>query len=132
MISLITGIIAGVITGLITGYCVTRMARFADLRNDARRIVWGIEFMYHGGSTPQIRENRPVGELAYVSAELYSLKHKGAGDTILALLKEIRGTLQSPPTTCAEMNERYSNWQRICRELKPNWISLFSLNLTKI
>lgn len=131
-ISLVTGIITGVITGLITGYCVTRMARFGDLRNEARRIVWGIEYIYHDRSTPLIREKRPVGELVYVLAELYSLKHKGAGNTVSALLQEIRGTLKSPPTNPTEMKDRHDNWQQICRELKPNWISIFSLNPTKI
>ncbi len=131
-ISLVTGLVTGVITGLITGYCVTRMARFADLRNEARGIVWGIEFIYIGGSRPKIEAKRHVGKLVYLSAELYSLKHKGAGNTVSALRQEIEQTLKSPPTNFAEMNERYSKWQRTCRELKPNWGSLFSLNLTKI
>ena len=128
----ITGIIAGVLTGLISGYFVTRMARFGDLRNEARRIVWGIEFMYSGGNMPQIRENRPVGQLVYISAELYSLKHKRAGDTVATLRREITETLRSPPINPAEMNEKYTNWQQICRELRPNWCSLLSLNFTKI
>lgn len=122
VISLVTGLVTGIITGVISGYYVTRMARFTDLRNEVRQIVWGIEFMYHEGSTPQIRENRPVdkGKLVYVSAELYSLKHKGAGNAVLALQKEITETLQNPPTNFAEMYKRYSNWQQVCRELKPN------------
>jgi len=71
--------IVALLTGISTGLVVSRMARFEELRNEARRIVWGIDYMYGEGDRPRITEQRPVGELLYVSSELYALKHAAAG-----------------------------------------------------
>lgn len=121
------GFIAGVLVALVTGVVsggyaslvVTRMARFEELRNETRRIIWGIDYVYIGGEPPQVTAHRSMRELLYISSELYALKHGDAGDTVSRLLQEIDNTRLTPPASVDAMNERYSRWQRTCRDLMP-------------
>lgn len=119
--------IVALLTGISTGLVVSRMARFEELRNEARRIVWGIDYIYGEGARPRVTEQRPVGELLYVSSELYALKHASAGGAVSDLLQEITATLYSPPADAETMNRRYLDWQRTCRELKPDRRVIFSI-----
>lgn len=128
MNEIIVDVLVALVTGVSAGLVVTRMARFEELRNEARRIVWGIDYIYAGGDRPDIIERRPTGELLYVSSELYALKHVAAGEAVSRLLQEITGTISSPPNNVESMNKRYTDWQRICRELKPERNIIFAIN----
>ena len=116
---IVVNVFVALLTGISTGLVVNRMARFEELRNEARRIIWGIDYLYDGGDRPGIVEQRPVGELLYVSSELYALKHASAGESLSRLLEEITATLSSPPADVETMNQRYLGWQGVCRQLKP-------------
>ncbi len=123
-LALVTGFAVGISAGLV----VARMAKFEELRNEARRIIWGIDYIYAGGGRPRITERRPTGELLYVSSELYALKHVTAGETVSQLLQVITTTLYSPPGDVEAMNQRYADWQRTCRELKPEKKIIFGIS----
>jgi hypothetical protein len=114
------------VTGVSAGLVVARMAKFEDLRNEARRIIWAIDYIYDSGEPPRIIERRPAGDLLHISAELYALKHKAAGDAVSRLLQDVTTTRYSPPSTFKAMEERYLGWQRTCREPKPDRNVIFS------
>jgi hypothetical protein len=127
IVAIVVALITGFVTGTSAGLVVARMARFEELRNEARRIVWGIDYIYTGADPPRINERRPTTELLYISGEFYALKHRDAGEAVSRLFQEIGTTLSSLPRNVEAMNERYSGWKRTCRELKPERKVIFSI-----
>lgn len=128
IVNVVVALVTGFTVGISAGLVVARMARFEELRNEARRIIWGIDYIYAGGDRPRIIERRHTGELLYVSSELYALKHVAAGETVSRLLQEITETLSNPPCDAELMNKRYADWQRTCRELKPERNIIFGIS----
>lgn len=126
-INILIGILAGVVAGIHSGTIVARMSKFEEIRNQIKRIVWNIDFTYSSGK-PTITPNKKISELIFLSSDLYALKHPTAGKQVSILQNTILSTLQSPPKEFEQMNELYSEWQKVCRNIKPNYRVIFSLN----
>jgi hypothetical protein len=91
IISLFLGIPIGIISGLYTGIIVTRYARFAELRNEALRIIRSIDFMQES-SFIQINNDHDVSRLILISSDMVFLRHSKAGELVNQLSKEIQST----------------------------------------
>ncbi|MDZ7594581.1 MAG: hypothetical protein U0932_08020 [Thiobacillus sp.] len=129
VITFLLGIPIGLISGLYTGMIVTRYARFAELRNEALRIVRAIDYMSEEKSV-RISNDEDVPKLLHVSSDLLFLSHKEAGEQVSQLLQEIRtatddarrGTISS-----TEYGGYHVAWQRAARELPPSKKVLWAL-----
>jgi len=122
MISVLTGVIAGIHSGIV----VARMSKFEEVRNQIKRIIWNIDFMY-SSDKPEIITRKDISELTFLSSDFYALKHPCAGEQTSILQSEIYKVLNSPPNKFEKMNELYSEWQETCRNLKPGYRVIFSL-----
>ncbi len=120
-------LLVGVLTGITAGVVVSRLAKFEELRNEARQIIWGIDWIEEDNRL-KFRFKREPGELVYISSELFALKHQNAGELINTLLAEIDKAIYLPSMTSEEMSVIYSKWQRDCRELKPDRQTIFAIN----
>lgn len=123
----LVGILTGVLAGIHSGVIVARMAKFEEIKNQAKKIILSIDYNYSSDLTPEITTRKDVSELLHLSSDFYALKHKIAGKKLSSLDKEINIVLYSPPKQFEEMNEIYLEWQKSCRELKPNLRVIFSL-----
>jgi hypothetical protein len=121
VISLITGVLAGLYSGLV----VARISRFEELRNEIKRIILGFEFMYDG-KTLQLSMKRNVGEIVHASCDLIGFGHKAAGEAALSIHGEISKVL-CLPTTYQAVESGFAQWQKSCRELRPNMKVILSL-----
>lgn len=126
-LNVIISFLAGVVAGIHSGVVVARMAKFEELRNQIKRVIWSIDYFYSLDSPPRVNSQRDVSELLYLSSDLYALKHLSAGDKASSLSQSVSAVLYSPPTESEEMDIIYLEWQKICRELKPNLRVIFSL-----
>ncbi|WKJ89797.1 hypothetical protein QZJ86_17530 [Methylomonas montana] len=127
--SLLVGIPIGLISGLYTGLIVTRYARFAELRNEALRIIRAIDYIEEGPLV-KISNNEDVPKLINVASDLLFLKHKKAGEQVCQLLKNISDKTNDAKLgkiSVVEFGEQHSKWQKTARELPGNKIVLWAL-----
>ncbi|MGZ5540701.1 MAG: hypothetical protein ACXWE3_03120 [Methylobacter sp.] len=119
----------GLVSGLYTGLIVTRYSRFAELRNEALRIIRSIDFMETEDKV-RVSNNENVPNLLNISSDLLFLKHRKAGEQVIQLLKEVSSTTheaQVGKLNVIEYGRCHAEWQRIARELPGNKIVLWSL-----
>lgn len=128
LINLGIGLVAGIYAGLI----VARLSKFEELKNEAKRIVWGIDFMSVNNSSPELIKRSDTAKFLAISGELYFLKHRKAGDSINNLSSAIDGVFRKPPNHSNDVDVYYSTWQKIIRELRPNMLSVLSFNLFRV
>lgn len=128
IISLFLGIPIGIISGLYTGIIVTRYARFAELRNEALRIIRSIDFMQES-SFIQINNDHDVSRLILISSDMVFLRHSKAGELVNQLSKEIQSTniaARSGQINIIDYSNYYGDWQTRARNLPPNKFVIFS------
>jgi len=128
-ISLLLSLPIGIIGGLYSGLIVTRYSRFADLRNEALRLIRRIDYMQEGDLVV-FSNNEHISELLYISSDLLFLKHRKAGTQISQLLQDIYSSTQDAETGKIDSTD-YSNlhgeWQETARKLPGNKLVLWSL-----
>ena len=128
-ISLILGIPIGLISGIYTGIIVSRLVRFAELRNETLRIIRGINFIERPPVIEVSNENE-TSKLILISGDMYFLKHSKAGDILHSLSIEISRTnyeAKAGKTTLTEYSKHYEEWQIKARNLSPNKWVIFRL-----
>lgn len=123
IISLVTGVTAGIYSGLI----VTRVSRFEQLRDEAKRIILSIDYISDGNRV-KFKVRRDIADIAFVSSDLIFLGHKAAGDEVWSLFNEVSNMLNSQSTTSENMHKNYPLWQKRCRQLSPNLKIILNLN----
>lgn len=128
LINLGIGLVAGIYAGLI----VARLSKFEELKNEAKRIVWGIDFMSVNNSSTEMIKRSDTAKLLAISGELYFLKHRKAGDSINNLSSAIDGAFRKSPSHSNDIDVYYRTWQKIIRELRPNMLSVLSFNLFRV
>ncbi len=129
ILSLLLSIPIGIVSGLYTGIIVTRYARFAELRNEALRIIRNIDFNTEALNI-RITNDHDVSKFVLISSDLFFLRHCKAGEKINELLREIQSTNIEAKSGKIDINEysiRYSRWQVIARNLPPNKFVICSL-----
>ena len=67
--NLVTSLLTGLVTGVTASIVVARLAKFEELRNEARRIVWGIDWIIENGSHKFKADSR-ISNLLYISSEI--------------------------------------------------------------
>ena len=126
---LLIAIAIGLLTGLYSGLIVARMARFAGLQNEAKRLVHSLDWIL---DDPAIERatiksiERLNAQFVLISSELYFLKHKDAGNTINTIsadFVQILGTQRLGE----KIDARYDRWQQAIRMMQPNWRAVLSL-----
>ncbi|MBU2571169.1 MAG: hypothetical protein KJ725_14320 [Gammaproteobacteria bacterium] len=125
-INILISVLTGVIAGIYSGIAVARMSKFEEIRNQIKRIILNIDFMY-SSEQPKILPKKDVSELLFLSSDFYALKHACAGENTSKLLAEVNNVINVPPQEFEVMNKTYSEWQETCRNLKPNFRVIFSL-----
>jgi hypothetical protein len=129
VLSLLIGIPIGLISGLYTGLIVTRYARFAELRNEALRIIRAIDYMEEGDFV-SISNNEDVPKLINVASDLLFLKHKKAGESVCEIHKDISEKTSEAiigKINVSEFGESHSKWQKIARDLPGSKLIFWSL-----
>lgn len=127
-INILIGIFIGIFAGVISGIIVARISKFEEIRNQVKRIIWSINYIYISNEQPKITAQKDISELIYLSSDFFALKHVGAGNELSNLRAQIGNTISSPPKTCDEMEEIYTEWQNTCRNLKPSRRIIFKLD----
>lgn len=124
-LSIVIGLVTGVLAGLYSGLVVARISRFEELRNEIKRIILGFEFICNG-KTLELSMKRNVSEIVHVSCDLIGFGHKAAGEAALSIHGEMSKVL-CLPTTYQTVESCFAEWQKSCRELKPNMKVILSL-----
>lgn len=112
----------GIISGLYASLIVTRYTRFSDLRNEALRIVRGINFVGYD-ETLTVSGTEVVKDLAHVASELVYLGHSAAGLAVREIHSEIIGCsidAERGAIKVVEYANWYARWQEVARSLSPS------------
>lgn len=129
IISLLLGIPLSIITGLYSGAILSRYVRFAELRNEALRVIRTIDFMQEADGV-SILKTDDVAKLILISSDLYFLKHRKAAETVNAIRSDIDEIVMHARIgrlKAGAFEQNYSNWQSRARTLPPNKLVLWSL-----
>lgn len=129
ILSLLLGIPIGLVSGLYTGLIVTRYARFAELRNEALRIIRSIDFMREE-SRINVTNDNDVPKLLLISSDMLFLGHRRAGEQVMAISAEIANTNHSARAGAINIekySELYARWQTVARALPGSKRVLWSV-----
>lgn len=122
LLSILLSIPIGVISGLYTGLIVTRYARFAELRNEALRIIRTIDFV-HEAPKILVFNDQDISRLVVIASDLFFLSHRNAGEKVIKLSNDIQGTnkeARDGRVSIREYEDHYSRWQAVARDLPPS------------
>mgnify|MGYP000901260433 FL=1 len=128
IINYVINILIGLFSGVYAGLIVARVAKFEELKNEAKRVVWGIDYVSINDSNPNVTSTTDRTIFSAISSELYYLRHSNAGDKINQLSNIIDHTMRRPPNYVDDMNKNYLTWQKIIRELRPDFKSIFTIS----
>jgi hypothetical protein len=126
---LLVAIAIGLLTGLYSGLIVARVARFAGLQSEAKRLVQSLNWI---PDDPAIERAtiKSIGRLnaqfVLISSELYFLKHKDAGNTINTISADFVQILGTPRLG-EKIDACDTRWQKAIRMMQPNWCAILSL-----
>lgn len=125
MIELEQDIIVAIVTGILTGILVGRLAHFEQLRAEARRILHDIDFGSINNGPVQFRAHDRPSKLTNVASDFLAAGHREAGLAMLRLHGKVADTLYlKPGPDIEEMGDRYSQWQDVCRDIRPSLTGL--------
>jgi hypothetical protein len=122
------GLAVGVISGLYSGLVVTRMARFDALKNEMKRLILAIDFI---GDEREVhfRVRKDMGDFSSIASDFGYLGHSKAANIALRLSSEIFSAVGVNRQTVEEIDTQYRDWQKRCRELRPNMKVIYSPRL---
>ncbi|EGL54642.1 hypothetical protein MAMP_01461 [Methylophaga aminisulfidivorans MP] len=106
------------------------MAKFEEIRNQVKKIILGIDFIQESHEI-KFFIKKDITELSALSSDLYAMKHPKSADSVARLFQEINEYIHNYKSLNATetMNQVYTQWQRECRQLRPNYRVIFSLRL---
>ncbi|WP_040576161.1 hypothetical protein [Methylophaga thalassica] len=130
VLNIFISIIVGVLAGIHSGIVVSRMAKFEEIRNQVKKIILGIDFIQESHEI-KFFIKKDITELSALSSDLYAMKHPKSADSVARLFQEINEYIHNYKSLNATetMNQVYTQWQRECRQLRPNYRVIFSLRL---
>ena len=129
--NIIIGVISGIISGLYTGLVMSKYVAFAQHRLTIIDIVSRIEFGGTNGILDYAKFSK-IEEISYSSCSLLYLGHTKAGKKGLLIYKDIMNTEQkfkNKILTLSELIDKNKKWQDAYLDIKPNIISILSLNI---
>jgi len=129
MRELFVALTTGVITGIYSGLVVARVARFAGLQNEAKRLVQALDWIEGDAVIEALTikgMERVNAQLALISSELFFLRHLAAGDALNRVASEFIQII-GRRRIGENFGKRHSGWQKTIREMRPNWHTILSL-----
>lgn len=129
IINLALGIPIGLVSGLYTGLIITRYTRFAELRNEAMRIIRATDFMQND-TRINLSNDHDVSKLVLVGSDLLFLGHRKAGEATMKLSTEISNinyAARHGKVDVDEYSKHFGRWQDIGRDLPSSKKVLWSL-----
>lgn len=127
---LAVGIVTGIFSGGYTGFVIARYTKFRDLRDEALRIVRGVEYV--------TSDNEPVTNItgydplrmALIGSDLFSANHKKFGLVITDINKNLCDIVfkaHNSGVAKEEISKADSHAQKRIRKATPSFLSLLSL-----
>ncbi|EJI9985361.1 hypothetical protein ABNJ01_001009 [Salmonella enterica] len=83
--SIFIGILTGIISGAYTGLILSKYVLFTSLRRETLRIVRRINYIDGEGYS----NYESLSELILISSDFLALKHKRAGEDVMAIFNEL-------------------------------------------
>lgn len=83
--SIFIGILTGIISGAYTGLILSKYVLFTSLRRETLRIVRRINYIDGEGYS----NYESLSELILISSDFLTLKHKRAGEDVMAIFNEL-------------------------------------------
>ena len=104
------------------------MARFDALKNEMKRLILAIDFV---GDEHEVhfRVRKDMGDFSSIASDFTYLGHRKAADVALSLSSEISSAVSVNRKTVDEIDTQYGDWQKRCRELRPNMKVIYSPRL---
>ncbi|EGP0462705.1 hypothetical protein IV626_002073 [Salmonella enterica] len=83
--SIFIGILTGIISGAYTGLILSKYVLFTSLRRETLRIVRRINYI----DGEEYSNYESLSELILISSDFLALKHKRAGEDVMAIFNEL-------------------------------------------
>jgi len=129
VISLLASIPIGIATGGYSSLIVAKYSRFANLKNEALRIIRGIEFI--GNEEKLELSYAPKREnLSLIASELFFLGHREAGEKISEIDNDLSNKIylaENGKIGIKEFESSYNSWQKSARTIFARKWPLLSL-----
>jgi hypothetical protein len=127
---LAVGIITGIFSGGYTGFVIARYTKFRDLRDEALRIVRGIDYIADSDGVVAKITGYDSRRMSLIISDLLGAKHKGSGDIISGLDKKLGHTVLKAEASGVAIDEVFkadSQAQEEIRKTTPSFLALLSL-----
>lgn len=123
---LIFTVFVGVSSGVYSGLIVYRMARFQEIKSQFKRGITNIDFIGCDNRIDRI-SGFDACVFSDVASDYLELGHTSAGMKVMEIDRRIGEAIYNPDITIDDMGREFENWQKICRELKPNYKVVFNI-----
>lgn len=115
-------LVPGAVAGYYSGLLMAKQAKFNSLKHEALRCIRRIDYLPQGVGTA-LRETDRVKDLLLIASELFHLRHRRAGENLMAIAKHasqlINGGHATTPVDAVQA--QVEDWQRRIRQLRPGW-----------
>jgi hypothetical protein len=129
-VDLAVGIVTGIFSGGYTGFVLARYTKFRDLRDEALRIVRGIQYVTSDNDPfTNITGYDPL-RMALIGSDLFSAKHKKFGLIITDINKDLSDIVfkaHRSGVPIGKISKADSHAQERIRKATPSFLSLLSL-----
>ncbi|OZT72571.1 hypothetical protein [Vreelandella boliviensis] len=127
---LAVGSVTGIFSGGYTGFVIARYTKFRDLRDEALRIVRGIEYVADSANLVTKITGYDSRRMSLIISDLLGSKHKESGSIISGLDKKIVRTVLKAEASGVLIDEVFkadSQAQEEIRKTTPSFLALLSL-----
>lgn len=119
---LVMALIPGAAAGYYSGLLMAKQAKFNSLKHEALRCIRRIDYVPQGPGTA-LRETDRVKELFLIASELFHLRHRRAGESLMAIATSAsqlanRGHATTP---IEAVQAQIEDWQLRIRQIRPGW-----------
>ncbi|WP_206861296.1 hypothetical protein [Lysobacter changpingensis] len=114
-------LVPGALAGYYFGLLMAKQAKFNALKHEALRCVRVIDYMGDERRT-DFQHTERVKELHLIASELFHLKHRGAGEKLLIIVRQVTDLIASSREVPVETTaSNFARWQKELRALRPGW-----------
>ncbi|AIL09894.1 MULTISPECIES: hypothetical protein [Stenotrophomonas] len=117
---LLMALIPGTAAGYYSGLLMAKLSKFNALKYEALRAIRSINYMGDASNT-QIISSDKSEELHLIASELFLLKHKGAGISLMQVSNELLNSIAACKHSAHPVDsfiKQISDWQARIRGLK--------------
>jgi hypothetical protein len=115
-------LIPGAVAGYYVGLLMAKHAKFNSLKHEALRCIRRIDYLPQGHGSA-LREVNWVKELPQIASELFHLKHRRAGEDLMAIATRASQLANGGHATApiGAVQAQVEDWQRRVRQMRPGW-----------